>query len=163
QVGKEYRLPTELECERARAASERLGAMFAELPFGLPKEKICTDAKGNTWCVLFGVDEFGKLFSERQLLALGVFLKFCRSAAASEWTTPIRCYLACVFSKMLDYENISTSWYSQNEQISHLFKRFALPILWDYSEASPIGGASGSWGSMLNSVCKSIDTAVALP
>ena len=109
QVGKEYRLPTELERARAKMASEKMGEVFANVPFGLPKERICTDAKGNTWCVMFGVDEFGKLFSERQLLALGVFLKFCRQAANDEWTSPIRSYLACVFSKLLDYENISTS------------------------------------------------------
>ena len=64
---------------------------------------------------------------------------------------------------MLDYGNSNTSWYAQNEQISHLFKRFGLPLLWDYSETSPIGGASGSLNSMLNSVSKSIDTAIALP
>ena len=34
---------------------------------------------------------------------------------------------------------------------------------WDFAEASPLGGASGSWESMLTSVTKSIDTAVAIP
>ena len=40
--------------------------------------------------------------------------------------------------------------------------RFALPIKWDCAETSPIGGASGSWESMLGSVTRSVDTAVSL-
>ena len=38
-----------------------------------------------------------------------------------------------------------------------MFNRYALPIKWDYAEPSPLGGASGSWESMLNSVAKSIE------
>lgn len=163
QSGKEYRLPISYEIEIADEASDSLRDVYKEIPFGLPTEKVTEDGKGSTWCARFGVEGFRNLFTSRQLLALGVLLKTCRSIDAGPWTEEIRGYMSCIFGKMLDYGNVNTSWYSQNEQISHLFKRFALPLLWDYSETSPLGGASGSWVSMLNSVCKAIDTAVVLP
>lgn len=163
QHGKEYRLPLSHETQLLEKIEKVLDDVYRDIPFGLPKEKVTEDAKGSTWCVRFGFGEFRSLFTPRQLLALGILLKVCRSIEAGPWTEEIRATLSCVISKMLDYGNVNTSWYSQNEQISHLFKRFALPLLWDFSETSPIGGASGSWVSMLNSVCKSMDSAVALP
>lgn len=162
-TGKAYRLPTDIEIGASLMSEDSLTTLYRKVPFGPPDAPIQEDAKRNTWCVQFGIDTFEKLFTKRQLYSLGVFLLHIQNIPPTSWTTEIRAYLTCVFSKLLDYENMSTSWYSQNEQISHLFKRFALPILWDFTEASPIGGASGSWESMLSSVCKAIDTAVALP
>lgn len=162
-AGKEYRLPTPHEIEMANRANDELENLFKEIPFGLPSEAITEDAKGNTWCVRFGVNRFRHLFTTRQLCALGTFIGNCRQIQAGQFTEAVRAILACVVGKMLDYGNVDTSWYAQNEQISHLFKRFALPLLWDYSETSPLGGASGSWRSMLSSVSKSMDAAMVLP
>src|SRR5262249_37634719 len=79
QHGKEYRLPTKLEREVAGHAKEAVNDVFSELPFGIPSEPITLDAKGNTWCSLYGVDQFHKLFSPRQLLCLGTLCKHTRS------------------------------------------------------------------------------------
>ncbi|MBL0059011.1 MAG: DUF1156 domain-containing protein [Elusimicrobia bacterium] len=163
QAGKEYRLPMEHESVKVKAKEEALPEAFRHIPHGIPEEAITEDAKQNSWCVQFGFDTFDKLFTTRQLLGLGTFLIHIRRIPLEAWGVEIRAFLSCVFGKMVDYENASTSWYSQNEQITHLFKRFALPVLWDFTEASPIGGASGSWASMLSSVCKAIDVAVNLP
>jgi putative DNA methylase len=169
--GKEYRLPTPDEIQLALQVHNEQDETFAQIPFGLPTESLTLDAKGNTWCILYGMDTFQKLFTSRQLLALGNFIKHARAvrdamskeAYPSDWIEAVSCFLACVIGKMLDYENAGCSWYTQNEQITHLFNRFVLPIKWDFAETSPIGGASGSWVSMLHSVSKSVDTAVALP
>jgi len=167
--GKEYRLPTPLEAEVAQATQVELDQVFSDVPFGLPTEPLAgADALGFR-VPLYGLDQWYKLFSPRQLLVLGTFVKAIRAVPRkpeidnAEWQEAVTAYLASILGKNLDYSNLLCSWYTQNEQITHLFNRFALPMKWDYAETSPIGGASGSFDSMLDSVCKSIDTLVSLP
>ena len=148
--------------------SEPLQALYADIPFGLPEEPLPSKEALGFRVPLYGFDTWRKLFTNRQLLSYAVLVSAIRSIPDQIKTTDVvkQCtvlYLLCVLSKQLDYCNSLCSWYTQNEQISHLFNRFALPIKWDFAESSPLGGASGSWRSMLNSVAKSIDTAVAMP
>jgi adenine-specific DNA methylase len=168
--GKEYRLPTEHERAEAEVTEEKLQALYADIPFGLPEEP--TPKAGSGASRAFSVDGYGfdtwrKLFTNRQLAFFAVLISTLRtipneSSSGETWTYSILSYLLCVLGKQLDYCNGLCSWYTQNEQITHLFNRFALPIKWDFAETSPLGGASGSWDSMLKSVTKSIDTAVAM-
>ncbi len=168
--GKEYRLPTATELAVATPSEAVLERVFAQVPFGIPDEPMPGKDALGIRVPLYGFDRWRKMFTNRQLLALGTVVKWIRGIAeelsskeASDWASAILALNACVLSKLLDYENTGCSWYTQNEQITHLFNRFALPIKWDFAEASPIGGASGSWRSMLHSVAKSVDSAVTLP
>ena len=166
--GKEYRLPTDHEIEVAKVGEERLQALYADIPFGLPEEPLPSKEALGFRVPLYGFDTWRKLFTNRQLLSYAALISAIRSIPDRIGTTDavkqcIVSYLLCVLSKQLDYCNSLCSWYTQNEQISHLFNRFALPIKWDFAESSPLGGASGSWRSMLNSVAKSIDTAIMMP
>ena len=76
--GKEYRLPTELELQAARVEEAELDALYAEIPFGLPDEP--TPKAGVGASRAFSVDGYGfdrwrTLFTNRQLLALGTFVR----------------------------------------------------------------------------------------
>ncbi len=169
--GKEYRLPTDHERAVAEVKEERLQALYADIPFGLPEEQ--TPKAGSGASRAFSVDGYGfetwrKLFTNRQLASYAELISILRSIHEQTpsddiFRQGILGYLLCVFGKQLDYCNALCSWYTQNEQITHLFNRFALPMKWDFAESSPLGGASGSWESMLKSVTKSIDTAIAVP
>ena len=169
--GKEYRLPTDREDEAVRVSEEELQALYSEIPFGLPEEQ--TPKAGGGASRAFSVDGYGfdtwrKLFTNRQLAYYAALITALRSIPGrtqhnDDFGSCIFGYLLCVVGKQLDYCNGLCSWYTQNEQISHLFNRFALPIKWDFAESSPFGGASGSWESMLKSVTKSIDTAISMP
>jgi len=172
--GKEYRLPTESEFQVAEEVVGALDEVFAEIPFGIPDEPTPTGGGGASRAFSvqgYGLTRWRDLFTPRQLLALGTFVRHIRAIreimpALGYSATSIEAvsgYLACALGKLLDYGNSLCSWYTQNEQITHLFNRFALPIRWDFAETSPIGGASGSWESMLNSLAKSVDTAMNLP
>ena len=166
--GKEYRLPMDHEIEVSEVTEERLQALYADIPFGLPEEPLPTKEALGFRVPLYGIDTWRKLFTNRQLVSYASLISIIRSILKQTSTgdlvqRSIVGYLLCVLSKQLDYCNGLCSWYTQNEQITHLFNRFALPIKWDFAESSPLGGASGSWKSMLNSVAKSIDTAMAMP
>src|SRR5713101_3825964 len=105
---KEYRLPTEEEIKLASDAKASLGQVFSEVPFGLPNEVILEDAKRNTWCVQYGVDQFSKLFTPRQLLALGTFVKLTRAAReaicaegySAEWVEAVAAYLVTMLDRL---------------------------------------------------------------
>ena len=82
QKGKEYRLPTDHERETAGVTEEQLQALYADIPFGLPEEQ--TPKAGTGASRAFSVDGYGfdtwrKLFTNRQLLALGEFVLTVRA------------------------------------------------------------------------------------
>ena len=87
QQGKEYRLPTEAEIEAASLSEDALAELYAGIPFGLPQEP--TPKAGVGASRAFSVDGYGfdawrKLFTNRQLLALGTFIREMRSLWVEE-------------------------------------------------------------------------------
>ena len=84
QEGKEYRLPTEVDVAAARVSDEELDCLYAGIPFGLLDEP--TPKAGIGAARAFSVDGYGldawrKLFTNRQLLALGTFVREIRRCA----------------------------------------------------------------------------------
>ena len=81
--GKEYRLPTEHERVAAEVTDEQLQAMFTHIPFGLPEEPLASKEALGFRVPLYGFDTWRKLFTNRQLLALGEFTRALRRLAAA--------------------------------------------------------------------------------
>ena len=84
QEGKEYRLPTEVEVAAAQVGDEELDLLYSGIPFGLLSEP--TPKAGIGAARAFSVDGYGldswrKLFTNRQLLALGTFVREIRGSA----------------------------------------------------------------------------------
>ena len=162
--GKEYRLPIPEEIRLAAEAANETDQMFAQVSFGLPNEPLTLDAKGNTWCILYGFDTFQKLFTSRQLLSLGSFVKHTiavsefmhRMGYSSEWKEAIRSYLACTLSKTIHLGCSLCTWHQGNQQIRQVFARYALPLTWDFAESVPIGKSCGSYLSMLEFIEESL-------
>ncbi len=81
QEGKEYRLPTEAEVEAARVTEQELDALYREIPFGLPDEPTPGEQSLGMRIPRYGLDSWRKLFTNRQLLALGTFVREIRRNA----------------------------------------------------------------------------------
>lgn len=166
--GKEYRPPTDEERERADEAQQELEQIFAEIPFGLPEEYLIEDAKGNTWCVQYGVNQFYKLFAPRQLLALGTFVKHTRAARdamqaygySDEWVEAVGAYLALGLDKVADYNSMLCTWHNSRELIGHTFVRFALPVTWDFVELPISNDVGGSYKAQLDWITRYIEHAL---
>ena len=167
--GKEYRLPTDHEIEVAAVSEERLQVLYADIPFGLPEEPILEDAKRNTWCVQYGLDSWRKLFTNRQLLALGEFVRAMRDMRAqlvpypTEWTEALTAMVSPIISRMADRGSAVASWTNDRETIRSTFARFALPVTWDYSEFSPLSDTSGGFiqaVEWVSKVCDHLQTSV---
>ena len=163
--GKEYRLPTDHERAAAEVTEERLRALYSEIPFGLPEEQ--TPKAGIGASRAFSVDGYGfdtwrKLFTNRQLLALGTFVRALRRLMQElevwpeSWREALIASLALVNDRQADYSSAICSWHNSGEKLGHTFARFALPIVWDYTEVNPLSNSSGNYLGALDWVSRCI-------
>lgn len=165
QNGKQYRVPTAHDIQMAAKVELTLPAVFAQIPYGLPEEPLPgADALGFR-VPLYGFDQWKKLFTPRQLLALGTFVKCIRAvgktnptANGDDWREAIIAYLACGFDRMLDFNSTGLSWITSVEAIGHTFVRYALPITWDFNEAATINAVRGGWDMCLEACMESLHT-----
>ena len=171
QQGKEYRLPTKVEIKAVKVDEEDLRVVFDGIPFGLPEEEICSvrpspNARGASGLPRYGFDTWRKLFTSRQLLALGISVRAIRSAPAAmndypeEWREAMAANLACVLSKLSDYSSSVCSWHNSGEKLRNTFARFALPMVWDYCEVNPLSQTSGGFAAMMDWVARYTDHAL---
>lgn len=165
---KEFRAPTDLERAHARPSHTEIDRAFEAVPFGVPRESLVEDAKRNTWCVQYGIDEFHKLFTERQLLAMGSLSAGIRASAecarslgyTSVWSEAIACYLAGSMSRLADFFNCGAQWKLDRATINHLFVRYALPVSWDFAEGNVLGDLPGSHSICLEKIAVALDAFV---
>lgn len=131
--------------------------------------------------VRYGFDEWAKLYTDRQLLALTTFSDLlgevrdrveadAREAGLNHFGPPIRdggsgsvayadavlTYLAFVIDKCADYWSSICSWINNGETIRNTFARQAIPMTWDYAEVNPFSSSTGNWMSMVDWVVRSI-------
>ena len=149
--GKEYRLPTEHERATAEVTDEHLHAVFADVPFGLPEEPLASKEALGFRVPLYGLDTWRKLFTNRQLLALGEFIRALRSVPQrlgdypSAWRESIIAMCAPILSRMADRGSTLATWTNDPEKIRSTFARFALPMTWDFSEYAPLSDTTGGF------------------
>ena len=157
QAGKEYRLPRREEVEAARVSGKALETLYAEIPFGLPGEP--TPKSGVGASRAFSVDGYGlstwdNLFSNRQLLTLGTFVRQLRHVAeemaahgySAEWREAIVACLAPSISRLADRCSTLATWTNDHDNIRNTFARFALPKVWDFAESCPLTDSTGGFG-----------------
>lgn len=163
-----YRVPSDTEIEQATAEMDELEALFSEIPFGLPKEPIPIGSSrrggGSAFTVpTFGFDQWFKLFTTRQLLALGTFVRHSRLAAEqlrngeAQACEAISAYLALTLDRVADRSSNICTWTINWDKIRNTFARFALPVAWDFAEGVPTAEASGGYPGQLELVSQFLD------
>ncbi|HVB24882.1 MAG TPA: DUF1156 domain-containing protein [Ktedonobacteraceae bacterium] len=165
QNGKEYRLPTENETQMAREAEKEITRTFEDIPFGLPEEPLPAKETLGFRVPLYGFDKWYKLFTPRQLLALGTFVKHTRTVRevmqrqtyTAEWVEAVSAYLALGIDKLTDYIAALCTWHVTGEKMSHVFVRFALPINWDFAELNPLSDSSGNYLACMEWVSRVVE------
>ena len=170
--GKEYRLPTAHEREVAEVSEERLQALYKHIPFGLPDEPLPSKEALGFRVPLYGFDTWRKLFTNRQLLALGEFVYSMRelrehlSDYPRSWRESIVAMCMPVISRMADRGSTLATWTNNPEKIRSTFARFALPITWDFCEFAPLSDTTGGFVQSVDwvfKVCQHLQSSVASP
>lgn len=133
---------------------------------------------------LYGLKTFGDLFTPRQLVALTTFcdlvqeaIGLCRQDAlasglasdelgldaggcgATAYAQAVGTYLSFGIIRSTDFWSNLCTWANQpkNELVAHLFTRQAIPMTWDFAEASPFSNSGGNFEGNLKYVAKGID------
>lgn len=171
---REYRLPTAHDIEAANLAEQNLGALFAQVPYGLPTEPLA-DAEALGFRVpLYGLDQWAKLFGSRQLLALGGLIVAVRAskqelaaqAYSEDWQEALIACLALGIDRLADRGSAlcQPDPTPTASGILHTFARFALPMNWDYAEGPPLLKSSGGFLHSLDWVSRFLErTSISAP
>ena len=139
--GKEYRLPNEEEIN-----------VFKKIPQDLdrPTDKMATGNKRNFNTPGWGVDRYGQMFTDRQLLALQTFvqklddLKKELQPEESEYGKAVVTYLGILIDRIAVTNTSYGRWHVTGEKLEHPFSRQAIPFIFDFPESNPFCSSTGS-------------------
>ena len=131
---------------------------------------------------VYGLDEWHKLFSPRQLVALTTFSDLLPEVhravvadaavaglerdgvrlrdggtGAEAYADAIVTYLAFVVDKCADYWSTLCSWHNTGEKMRNTFGRQAIPMTWDFAECNPFSSSTGNWMAMVDWVRKAVE------
>ena len=161
--GKEYRSPTDYELEVADVEDDQIQSLYCRIPYGLPDEQTPKSGAGASRAFSidgYGFDEWRKMFTKRQLLALGEFIVGLRQLDCELrdypdiWREALIATLALTNDRLTAYSSAFCSWHNSGEKIRDTFGRFALPMVWDYAEVNPLSSTSGNYLGALEWVAR---------
>lgn len=159
---------------------QRLAAQVCK-PDDYPTGTLSSHFTGGS-CVPYGLDEFHKLFTNRQLTALTTFSSLVAEAqtkaeadavaagvvndhialsaggsGARAYGEAVGVYLSFGVSRLTDICNALCRWEVSKTQVRNLFGRQAIPMLWDYAENNVFAGAAGDYTTSLGSIIKVLE------
>ena len=129
----------------------------------------------------YGMTKHRDLFTRRQLVALTTFSDLVGDArsrvlrdataaglpddgsrleggglGAEAYADAVATYLALGVSRLADISSSLTLWSAARDQVVHTFGRQALPMVWDFAESAPFGGAAGDLEVTLSSIARAV-------
>jgi putative DNA methylase len=151
-------------------------------PEWTPEGDLAPDVRAFT-TLLYGMTAWRSLFTERQLTAMTTCADLVHDAVrqahrdaresgmddsgqlrsgtsgASSYAEAIGVYLSLFVSRLVDLNNALCQWRSDpaKQHVGHLFTRQAIPIIWDFAEANPIGGSAGGFEKTFRFLPKALD------
>lgn len=165
--GRVYIPPTSDQIESASLESPA-DAPEAELPSVAPSFRVQA----------YGFKRWTDLFTNRQLVALTTFSDLVSEAreqvladalsagmpeggrleaggtGAAAYADAVATYLGLAVSKLTDMNNSLASWSSTRGQSIGLFRRQAIPMVWDFAEVSPFSKAAGDLAVTIDGIVK---------
>ncbi len=161
--GKVYLSPDEhdLPVPDDDAIRARIESLTAETGITPPEEPLPQQLTGGM-CTIYGLDQFYKLFTARQMLTLLTFVKGVRAAHEAltaagvdpEYAKAVVTYLGLAVDKATDRNSTLCRWdlSSSGGRLASTFARQALPMVWDFAETNPLAGGAGDLGLAVKGV-----------
>lgn len=129
----------------------------------------------------YGIDTFESLYTDRQLYFIDEICSILQQVAndaekhaiaaglendhlglrdggkgALAYSQAVRIYLSYMIDKIADYHTSICSWNAVGQKMRNTFGLTGMSMSWDYAEANPFSGASGSFENMLDWVVRSV-------
>ncbi len=132
----------------------------------------------------YGMTRWSDLFTPRQLVALDVFSNLVMESVeriihdalaagmsnddinlagggmgARAYAEAVALYLGVFLSRLVNLNNALCQWRNDpaKEHVGHLFTRQAIPMVWDFAEANPLGPSAGGFDKTFGFVPKVIE------
>lgn len=150
----------------------QIAAADVPMPDDYPQGKLAY-YPGHLNTNVYGLDEFWKLFTNRQLTALTTFSALVGEAqrkaesdavaaglpddgiglddggtGARAYGEAIGVYLANLVDQLANHNSSICSWHAGNTQLRNVFSRQAIPMTWDYAESNPFCNSSGCFDNL---------------
>jgi len=112
----------------------------------------------------YGMSTHRSMYTPRQRQALVVLAdlisevkqKILHEGASETYASVIQVFLGLALSKLADLNNTFCWWEPPSECPRNMFKQQAIPMMWDFVEANPLGEAAGSFSVVLETVCRGL-------
>lgn len=120
---------------------------------------------------LYGYKTVGLLFTNRQKLALETFANLVLEArgqsvqdgASEYYAQALATYLTLAVGRMSNRLSAFAIWNTIGEKIEQTFAEQGVGMSWDFAEANPFSGSTGSWDGSLEWIPKCLETVPAKP
>ncbi len=150
-----YALPDDEECLRR----------LEKLDVDPPDEKLVTGDTMNIKVPLYGLMRFRDLFTPRQLLTLctlaasvrAVHGEMIEAGLPADRAKAAVTFLGLSLSRLSDYSSSLCRWHTGYETAMNTYARQALPMVWDFLEPAPFGGAAGDVGEYVATTAEIIE------
>jgi putative DNA methylase len=163
------------------------GAAYRMSPNWKPSGEVPSRLTGGS-CVPYGMDEWGDLFTTRQLVALTTFSDLILEArdrvkddalragwpddgrgleengnGATAYADAIAVYASFATDKVADRNSSIATWATLREHARNTFGRQAIPMTWDFAESNVFSDSSGNFVGGIKSIAdglQSVETGV---
>jgi adenine-specific DNA methylase len=155
--GKAYRLPNNYEKEIVKSVPQ----------IESPAEKMQKNSTGGD-TLSWGIDEWGKMFSPRQLLATQTLVSKLGEIkqevkVESEYGKAVITYLSVLIDRIASRQTTLGLLNTKAETIEHPFRRQGIPMVFDFPESNPFSNAGGGGLSQIEWITKYIETECSSP
>lgn len=174
--GKKYRLATDRDLEVFKEAEKYLEEKRKKLmeEWGIdpvPDEPLPPKETLGFRVQRYGMLKWGDLFNPRQKLTLITFTEKVRLAYQKmieerydkEYAKAVISYLGLWVSRSIPFYSVLTRWEPIRETPANVFGRQALPMMWDFIDANPFSGITGSFKQNLEWILQVIAHLIQIP
>jgi putative DNA methylase len=155
KAGRQYRVANERDYEAVLKAQKAVAKLTKEkLPNGIsviPDEPLPPQGTLGFRVQLYGMTQWGDLFTARQKIALVTFARLI-AQGGSDAARATSNLLAAALSRLADKNASLAVWNQIGEKIEHVFGRQALPIVWDFAEVAIFSDSTGNLQSGIDLV-----------
>ena len=152
EQGRSYRLPDDNDFVGIQRAKNKLlqwkDENGEELSL-IPNEPISLNEIRRISVPLYGMVNWGELFSIRQNLALATIARKVKTISEKAGGDPVaiavQTLLSLALDRHADYNSSICRWVPAGEFIGNTFGRQAIPMIWDFCEVSPLSASTGGF------------------
>ncbi len=166
-AGRSYRLATSSDAKTAQCAAtmfETKKAAHVGVLSLVPDERLDIRGIRHTWGMIYGLETWGDFFTPRQSLMLSTLVALVHRARdqialneQKEFAEAVSAILSLGVSRLTDISNSLCNWSVSSTQAVHLFGRQAIPMMWDFAEASFLSDAAGDYSTTIRNMARFLE------